>query len=76
MSLEEIFSEIFNIQSDNLEDDLQLTDIESWDSMTHILLITKIEEEFEIDLSQDEIVNMQSVGQIRDIINKKGKLQA
>ena len=44
-----------------------------WDSMTHMFFITKLEETYTIELTGDEIVDMQTVGDIKKIIISKGK---
>lgn len=76
MKLEKILEEILNLKPEDAKDELELADIEAWDSMTHMLLITRIEDDYELEFTQDDIVNMQSVGQIREILKKYGKVEA
>ena len=72
MTLEEILEEVLNVKPDDAKDELELVNIDEWDSMAHMILITRIEEGFEIQLSQDDIVSMQSIGKIREILKKHG----
>lgn len=67
----DIFKDIFD--SDDLQIDTNTTaeDIEEWDSLAHIRIITAIEEKFNIKFSVMEISNLTDVGSIVDaIVNK------
>ena len=44
------------------------SDIEGWDSLMHISLISAVEDEFDIKFSMKEVVNMENVGEMADII--------
>lgn len=69
--LEEILAGIFQLDEKDLYDDLKMNDVARWDSLTHMSLITSLEDNFEIEFTMDEIMEMVSVGQIRLIINQK-----
>ena len=43
-------------------------DIEDWDSLTHITLISSVEEEFDIKFSMKDVIGMKNVGEMVDII--------
>ena len=65
MKIESIFSSVFSIPEDTIKDSTELKSITSWDSMTHMVLITRLEEEFQVQLTGDEIADMQTVGDAR-----------
>jgi acyl carrier protein len=65
MKIETIFSSVFSIPEATIEDATELKSISSWDSMTHMVLITRLEEEFQVQLTGDEIADMQTVGDAR-----------
>lgn len=65
MTLEKIFAEVFAIPESSVVDTLELRQISSWDSMSHMFLITRIEEVFSVQLTGDEIADMKSVGDAR-----------
>lgn len=69
--LEEILCEVFRLKKDELTDSLTMTDVEYWDSLTHMDLITSIEEGFNIQLSMDEIMDMKDIASIKTIVLKK-----
>ena len=55
-----------------LTDELAMQDVPTWNSLTHIDLVVGLEGAFAIELTQDEIVEMQSVGAIRRILAARG----
>jgi len=69
--LYKIFSELFNLKPEQITNDLKLVDVEGWDSLTHMELITKIEDEYKIELDGDEIANMLGIGEIIEILKSK-----
>ena len=73
MQLNKIFKESFNAAESQISDDIKLQNFEEWDSLTHMFFITKLEELYGIELSGDDIANMQTVGDVKKIIISKGK---
>jgi acyl carrier protein len=69
--LEEILTGIFQLDEKDLHDDLKMNDVPRWDSLTHMNLITSLEDNFQIEFTMDEIMEMVSVGRIRSIINQR-----
>ena len=65
MSLEKIFSEVFVIPEASVVDSLALSDISTWDSLAHMMLIIRLEEAYQIQFTGDEIADMKSVGDAR-----------
>ena len=65
-------SEILSVAPSILTDDLAMQDVPTWNSLTHIDLVVGLEEAFAIELTQDEIVEMQSIGAIRRILAARG----
>jgi acyl carrier protein len=66
-----IFKKIFNHQSLVLTDELTANDVDNWDSLTHMLLISEIEEAFSIKFKLKELNKMKNVGEMIDIILSK-----
>ncbi|PCH95137.1 MAG: hypothetical protein COB85_04850 [Bacteroidetes bacterium] len=71
MNINEIFKEVFDVNAEKLDKNTKLTDIEAWDSMTHMILISKIEEVYEIELTGDEIAGMQDLETIKEILQNR-----
>lgn len=72
MSLEAIFSEVFLIPASGITDELVFESIASWDSLTHMALIGRLEETYAVQLTGDEIADMQSVGDARRTLRSHG----
>jgi acyl carrier protein len=72
MKIEKIFSSVFSIPEKTIEDSTELKSISSWDSMMHMVLITRLEEEFQVQLTGDEIADMQTVGDARRFLAGHG----
>jgi acyl carrier protein len=74
MKLNTILEAAFNAKDNQLTDDFKLTDFEAWDSMAHMLFITKLEEEYGVELSGDQIAEIKTIGDIKKALAAKGKL--
>jgi acyl carrier protein len=72
MTLAEIIKESFGVKEAEQKDDVALTSLEQWESMTHMLFITRVEEEFGIEFTGDDIFAMQNIGDIRKVLAEKG----
>lgn len=71
--LKYIFEELFDIKIDDaaFSNNLVYKEISKWDSFGHVELITKIESNFEVKLTFDDIVSMKSFKNCVDIISDK-----
>ncbi len=66
----EIFWDVFDDESIVVTEETTAEDIEDWDSLTHITLITEIENEFDFKFGMKDVLGMQNVGEMLDIIEK------
>lgn len=69
--LEVLFREVFNDKSLIIRNDMTANDVEHWDSLTHMLLITEIENEFKIKLRLKELNKMRNVADMIELIKSK-----
>ena len=68
MSVEKIFAEVFNIAVETVVDTLALADIPTWDSMAHMMFIVRLEEDYQIQFTGDEIADIKTVGDTRSAL--------
>ena len=68
--LQEIFREIFDEDDLVLSRDTTAEDIEAWDSLTHLQLVMKIEQKFNIKFRTSQLKNMPNVGAMIDAIEE------
>lgn len=69
--LNDVFKEVFDDTSLTITRETTADNVDGWDSMTHILLISSIEEKFGIEFSQKEVIKFKTVGDLLDSINMK-----
>lgn len=69
--INKILVKVFGVSEENISDDASMNDIPGWDSLTHMDLITAIEEDFCFELDGDEIAEMTSIGNIRKVLTSK-----
>lgn len=76
MTRQEIFEKLNEVFSDVFDEDITVTaettsaDIEDWDSLTHITLISEVEDTFGFKFSMRDVLGMKNVGEMVDIIEK------
>lgn len=66
-----LVAEVFQIRESDITLQTNMKDIDSWDSLTHMELIVSLEDEFGIEFTADEIMEMVDVGKIEKIIGEK-----
>ena len=72
MTLAEIIKDSFSLKEADQKDDVVLNTLDDWDSMAHMLFITRVEEGYEIEFTGDDILLMQSIGDIKKVLLQKG----
>jgi acyl carrier protein len=68
----EIFVSIFGVKEEQLDGTFNFNNIESWDSMTHLMLIGELEEIFDIMLETDDILHFGGYQNGMTILKKYG----
>jgi len=66
-----VFRKVFNNESLVLNDELTANDVESWDSLTHMILISEIESTFQVKFKLKELNKMRNVGDMIDLLLQK-----
>ena len=66
----DILRDVFGVDQAALGDELAFTDLESWDSLTHMMFITRVEGAFSIELTGDEIADMRTIGDLKTIVGR------
>ena len=68
---EEIFKDILDIETAELKPETVASDIEEWDSLSHVQLIVAIERHFKIRFNSSEIRSWKNVGEMVDSVLEK-----
>ena len=66
-----IFEDIFGVELSQVHPTLSPDQLENWDSLNHVHLISAIEEKFNVVLSAEEQSDMLSVDLILDILQDR-----
>lgn len=66
-----IFREVFSDNNIVINDEMTANDVENWDSLTHMLMITKVEEEFGVKFKLKELNKLKQVGDIVSLLVEK-----
>ena len=69
--INQIIAEVFQIKENEITDELKMENIDGWDSLTHMELIATLEDEYGIEFSSDEIMEMISIKKIKEILEVK-----
>lgn len=70
--IKEVFAIVFAMELEELTDDITQDEIENWDSLNHMNLIVALEEEFEVNFTDEEILEIMSLPLIIEILKEKG----
>lgn len=69
--LKEVVKNVLQIEISDVDENLKFKDMEIWDSMTFMMLIVKMEESFNITLTDDEIIELDCIKKAKEIIGRK-----
>lgn len=68
-----VFRDVFDDDAIELSDSTTADDIEAWDSLEHITLISAVEKEFKMRFTMKEVSGMKNVGEMMNIIAERAK---
>lgn len=71
--LNRVFQVVFGNESIRVTPDTLIEDIEDWDSLEHITLISAVEKEFHMKFKIGEISYMRGVGEMARIIMERAQ---
>ena len=70
-TLTDIFRMVFDDDALEIRPDMTANDVDGWDSLSHVNLITTIEARFTIRFSQKELLKQRNVGDLLADIERK-----
>ncbi len=71
--LNRVFQEVFDDRTIRVSPETTADDIEDWDSLEHITLISAVEREFRMKFKMGEISSMRNVGEMAQIIAQRAR---
>jgi acyl carrier protein len=70
-TLIDVFHEVFDDDSIEVNPNLTAKDVDEWDSLTHIRLMLSVERAFQIKFAASEIGALKNVGDLIALVEKK-----
>lgn len=67
--IKQIMSQVFNIDAQEITEDSTQDTIGNWDSLRHMSLVMALEEEFGLELDENQIIEMMSFKLIINVLN-------
>ncbi|HCI72161.1 MAG TPA: hypothetical protein DF712_03965 [Balneola sp.] len=72
MKVEDIIREVLYLdETTELSDEVGPGQLEAWDSLGHVNIITAIEDEYDIEISPEEIGQINSIAALKSIVQKR-----
>lgn len=65
-----VFAEALNIDRSKVVDSLAYQSVPEWDSISHMVLISRLEEEFDISIETDDVIDLSSFAKAKEILKK------
>ncbi len=69
--LNEVFHDVFDNNDIVVTEQTNANNIEEWDSLIHITLISAVEDEFDVSFDMKTVVSMKNVGDMIDAIEEQ-----
>ena len=70
-TLNEIFRMVFDDVTIQISPEMTANDIDGWDSLSHVNLITAVEAKFKIRFTQKELLTLKNIGDLYNNIEAK-----
>ena len=67
-----IFCEELGLANQDVDDSTAYDSTDAWDSLKHLQMVTRFEEEFDIELPVDDVIDMSTFRKVKEIL--KGKI--
>ncbi|BDI33113.1 hypothetical protein CCAX7_51640 [Capsulimonas corticalis] len=70
--LKKVFAESFELSPEDVSEDISVDTLDAWDSMGSMVLAATLEEEFDVQFTDSELLSMRDYAAIRDVLSQKG----
>jgi acyl carrier protein len=69
--VQKILKNILKHNSFEMRDDLMATDVDGWDSLSHMIIITEIEKDYGIKFKLKELNKLKNIGSLIELVETK-----
>ncbi len=67
----EVLTSVLKHQDFEIRDDLTAAEVEGWDSLNHMVIISEIEEKFDIKFKLRDLNKLKNMGSLIELIQSK-----
>ena len=64
----EIFCEVLGVDPASVSDTTAYSSFDAWDSLKHMEMIARFEEEFDLEIEIDDVIQMETLGRIKQTL--------
>lgn len=65
----DVVARALKLPRERIADDLEYGTVQQWDSLSHVELMLRLEEEFGLEIAEDTMVELTSVAAIKDFVH-------
>jgi len=69
--LNDVFRLVFDDDTIQISPEMTANDVDGWDSLSHVNLITAVESRFKIRFTQKELLTLRNIGDLYNTITAK-----
>ena len=69
--LQEVFRDVFQDETLVILPEMTAGDVDKWDSITHLIMISKVEEVFSASFRLKELIKLKNVGDLIALLKEK-----
>ena len=67
----EVFAQVMNVPDSEINEQTNPESLIQWDSLTHVQLISQLEDKFSIEISPDEGIGLESFKMVVEYVTRK-----
>ncbi len=68
--IKKVIADVLLLEVDQIDDNASPETVDTWDSMNQMNIVMALEEEFEIQISDDDVIEMLNIKLINSIISE------
>ena len=65
----ELFKEVFEMEDENVNFEDNFRELDTWDSLTHLSLIAMLDDEYDVQIEEEELKKLNTVNDIFEKAN-------
>ncbi len=69
--LQEVFRDVFQDETLAILPEMTAGDVDKWDSITHLIMISKVEDVFNVSFRLKELIKLKNVGDLIALLKEK-----